>query len=186
MGLIYQEGKQQKNKRLIAEINLIRQQRILDKKTVKKRKPKKKQPLKIHKIDCDAEPFCPPGWTVETHIKGGKISFKTNPFFLYMSERQKNGLIEGMELQADLLGKQVANANVLDYLHKHQKIIPQEWFGSYISFWGTIYRDIEGMLCVRCLYHNERGWHFAYSRIKRNYWDDNDQVVIIKSRKKAA
>ena len=56
----------------------------------------------------------------------------------------------------------VLNANVLDYLLAHRELIPEEWKGNAIFFWGPIYRLSGGDLCVRCLYWDDDAWHWGY------------------------
>ncbi len=111
-----------------------------------------------HVIDCDAAPFIPSCWKVEEHQKNGNIKFDASKVELYLSKKQKNGSIEGNKLREELKGKKVLNANVLDYLLANPKAIPEEWKGKYIFFWGTIYRDSDGRLCVRCLYWDGGQW----------------------------
>jgi hypothetical protein len=104
-------------------------------------------------IDCDSAPFVPNGWSVEEHKKGGLFKFDPAKISLYLSKEQKKGSIDGHYLRKDLSDKPVMNANVLDYLLAHPELIPEEWKGKYIFFWGTIYRNSDGYLYVRCL-----GW----------------------------
>ncbi len=39
----------------------------------------------------------------------------------------------------NLKTKVVLNANVLDYLLDHPELIPEEWKGKDVAFWGTLY-----------------------------------------------
>ena len=112
-------------------------------------------------IDCDAQPFIPDGWKVEEHKKGGQLKFDPAKFFLYLSKKQKKGTITGNDLRKELSNQSVMNANVLDYLLTHTELIPEEWKGKYIFFWGTIYRDSDGRRYVRCLgwYGSEWSWN---------------------------
>src|SRR5690606_7878666 len=78
---------------------------------------------------------------------------------LHLSERQVNGkTIKGHELRRELDGKPVLNACVLDFLMANQSFVPDEMKRDakgntvYTFFWGTIYRDSSGRLCVRCCY----------------------------------
>jgi hypothetical protein len=122
-----------------------------------------------HVIDCDSDPFVPDGWIVEKHIKGGQFEFNPFRIELYLDEGQENGgRVVGNELRKLLTGKPVLNVNVLDYLLAHTELIPEEWKGKYIFFWGTIYRDSDGNLFVRYLFWRGDRWHWNY------YWLDND------------
>jgi hypothetical protein len=131
--------------------------------------------VKNHIIDCDAGPFCPEGWTVEHHNKSGKLTWDASKVTLYLSDGQKNGkVLEGNKLRKELADKPVLNANVLQYLLGHPHLIPEEWKVDengntrYIFFWGTIYRNSLGGLCVRGLYWHGGGWHWCV------FWLDLD------------
>jgi len=120
-----------------------------------------------HLIDCDSAPFVPNGWSVEEHKKGGFL-FDPAKISLYLSKKQKKGSIGGHDLRKDLSDKPVMNANILDYLLAHPELIPEEWKGKYIFFWGTIYRSSGGILSVRYLRWDGSEWGWYY------YWLDND------------
>ena len=114
-----------------------------------------------HLIDCDSAPFIPNGWSVEEHKKGGFFKFDPAKISLYLSKKQKKGSIGGHDLRKELSDKPVMNANVLDYLLAHPELIPEEWKGKYIFFWGTIYRRSVGSLCVRFLYWHGSKWYWS-------------------------
>jgi len=118
--------------------------------------------------DCDANPFIPDGWSVEEHKKGGMFKFNPEKISLYLSKKQKKGSIDGHDLRKELSDKSVMNANFLDYLLAHPELIPEEWKGKYIFFWGTIYRDSYGDLSVRCLHWSGSEWDWHY------HWLDHD------------
>lgn len=126
-------------------------------------------------IDCDAKPFEPNGLTVESHKKDGKLVWDPEKVKLYFS-RQQGGekCIEGNQLRKELEGKPVLNANVLDYLLAHQELIPEDWKGKYVFFWGTIYRgtiyrDSCGILYVRCLCFCDGWWRWRFLWLG-NWW----------------
>lgn len=110
--------------------------------------------IKTHTIDCDANPYVPDGWKVEEHIKGGEFCWNPDKVELYLCDEQKGGVIEGNKLRKLLKGKPVLNACVLDYLFANPQLIPEEWRGKSVFFWGTIYRDSSGRSFVPYLY-----WH---------------------------
>ena len=122
-------------------------------------------------IDCDVNPFIP-GLTVEEHKKGGMLKFNPEKIFLYPSEKQKEGSIGGHDLRKELADKPVMNANVLDYLLAHPELIPEEWKGKCIFFWGTIYRDSDDLLCVRCLQWKGCKWWWSYRLLDFNFFSD--------------
>ena len=116
-----------------------------------------------HLIDCDLNPFIPNGWSVEGHKKGGLFKFDPAKISLYLSKNQRKGSISGHDLRKELVDKPVMDANVLDYLLAHPELIPEEWKGKYIFFWGTIYRHSVGNLCVRGLGWDGSKWSWDFS-----------------------
>jgi hypothetical protein len=117
-------------------------------------------------IDCDAQPSVPDDWSVEEHQKGGAFTWdkETQKNALYLSKGQAgSSYIVGNMLRKELKNKStpVLNANVLDYLLKNPYLIPLEWKGTYVFFWGTIYRDRGGRLYVRCLCWSGGRWGWA-------------------------
>jgi hypothetical protein len=120
-------------------------------------------------IDCDAPPFIPEGLSLKEHQKGGQIEWNPSKVILYLSEKQKNGgIISGYDLQEDLKGKPVLNANVLDFLLKNPHLIPEEWKRECIFFWGTLYLGSLGSLHVRYLFWCGGGWYWG------DCWVDDD------------
>ncbi|MEA2006992.1 MAG: hypothetical protein U9O20_02415 [Patescibacteria group bacterium] len=116
-------------------------------------------------IDCDAGPFCPDGWKVVEHGKGGQLEWDASKIQLYLSKKQEGGSwIEGNKLREELADKSVLNANVLDYLLKNPHFIPEEWKSKYVFFLGTVYCRSGGYLVVRCLFWfgDEWGWSFRW------------------------
>ena len=142
------------------------------------------QLLESHVIDCDSEPFCREGWSVEEHIKGGQLKWNPNRLRLWQSERQKDGTVGGNELQKQLKDQPVLNANVLRYLLKMENwhLIPTIWReievddGS-VCFWGTIYRDSVGNLFVNTLCCDHDGWFQNYKNLN-DHWDNCDFAVV--------
>jgi hypothetical protein len=137
-----------------------------------------------HVIDCDADPFVPSGWKVESHTKGGQFVFNPAKIKLYLSPNQQNGKsIDGNKLRKELANEPVFNANVLDYLLAHPELIPEEWKKDergntrYIFFWGTIYRVSSGHLCVRCLYFHVGSWRWYFIWLDDD-WDDDFPAAL--------
>ncbi len=131
-----------------------------------------------HVIDCDTDPFIPNGWRVEEHKKGGQFVWDPTKVELYLSKSQKDGkTIEGNKLRKELENDPVFNANLLDYLLKNPHLIPEEWKKDEkgntrdIFFWGTIYRDSDGSLYVRCLYWCDGQWNWRCGWLGFG-WDD--------------
>ncbi len=134
---------------------------------------------KKHVIDCDANPFVPEGWEVIEHRKGGEFQWDPTKVELYLCDEQKSEWIKGNELRKKLEGKPVLNACVLDYLHAHPELIPNEWKGKYIFFWGTIYRFQDGRLSVRSLGLCADRWSRLASWLG-DRWYDYDPAVLCK------
>jgi hypothetical protein len=131
-----------------------------------------------HVIDCDADPFVPDDWTVEEHRKGGIFKWNAADVALYLDKDQKNGkVLEGNKLRKVLVGKPVFNANVLDYLLAHPHLIPEEWKGKFVFFWGTIYRSRFGNLFVRDLAWDDGRWCWGFGWLD-DVWSDDDPAAV--------
>lgn len=130
-----------------------------------------------HIIDCDADPYVRDGWKVEEHQKGGQFKFDASQINLYLSAAQKKGSIEGNRLRKELADKPALNANVLDYLLANPHLIPEDWKGKYVFFWGTVYRRRGGDLCVRCLFWNDGGWRWSRGWLGRG-WDGFNPAAV--------
>lgn len=128
-------------------------------------------------IDCDADPFVPDGWRVEEHIKGGQLEWNPAKIQLYLSKHQQCGVISGSKLRKELKDQPVLNANVLDHLLAHPEIIPEEWKGKTVFFWGTIYRYSGGLLIVRCLGWGGSQWVWSSCWLDDDWYDKNPAVL---------
>ncbi len=139
-----------------------------------------------HLIDCDAPVFIPEGWQVLPDAEQlpnrilGKVSWNPKETSLHLVDGQKNGKwIEGNKLRKELAQQSVYTAHLLDYLliPENQHLIPEEWKGKLIFFWGTIYRGVSGRLCVRCLNWNGDRWHWNYNWLARDWFDDDPALA---------
>lgn len=126
------------------------------------------------RIDCDAEPFVPEGWTVLEHSKGGILEWDSGKALLFTCAEQKDVLpVAADEVHAQVLrvGVPVMNANVLDHLLQNPELIPitpermKKWdcvCGAAILFWGTLYLNEDGETVVRGLAVDDEGkWDWA-------------------------
>jgi len=148
----------------VADINRLKFRRACGLKPLVECQPR------IFSIDCDADPFCPSEWKVEEHKKSGKVKWTRELVQLYLSENQKSGkCIQGHELRKELASKPVLNACVLDFLLAHPHLIPEEWKGKAVFFWGTIYRNSAGRLYVRFLYWRGGRWHWHYNWLGHDF-----------------
>lgn len=134
---------------------------------------------KLNAIDLDAAPRIPyDGWNVESHTKGGQFHWNKDKVKLHLSPNQMDGkAIEGNKLRKELAGLPVMNANVLDYLLDHPHLIPEEWKGNAVFFWGTIYRNPDGRLYVRYLVWNDGRWEHDYGWLDRGWGSSRPALV---------
>ena len=124
--------------------------------------------MKTLTIDCNVKPYTSPGYTVEEHQKDGCFIFTPSAITLHLEAEQKSSCLSGFTLRERLRKLPTLNACVLDYLLTNPRLIPDSWKGKYIFFWGTIYRDSDGDLCVRDLYLGGDRWQWGC------YWLEGD------------
>lgn len=112
-------------------------------------------------------PSIPKGydWTIEFH--DNVTSFDPSKLSFHLEPEQEKRYINGEILSERMKGKGL-NANVLEYLLKHPKLIPEDWKGKFIYFWGTIYRRSGGYLLIRCLCWRGGAWRWG------SHWLDGD------------
>lgn len=143
-----------------------------------------------HVIDTDQLPFCESGSVIKEHKGNGKFKFDPQQLSFYLSNDQKDkGYIKGEFLAEEVKNLVCANATVLDYLLEFPHLIPQEWFLNpkgdnphalvYISFWGTIYEDKDGMY-VRAL-TSENGTLVQSSNEIKGGWRITSPTLIFNS-----
>lgn len=131
-----------------------------------------------HVIDCDADPYLPEGWKVEEHQKSGLLKWDAKLIELWLAEGQQNGkVLKGEKLRQELVGKLVLNACVLDYLLANPHLIPKEWKGKVVFFWGTIYRYSVGDLYVRYLFWDGGGWNWYCLWLDSDWSDFNPSAL---------
>jgi len=134
-----------------------------------------------HLINCSADPLIPNNWTVEEHQKGGEFEWNPDSLTLYLSEEQKQKWVTGRTLREELKGKPVLNACVLDYLLAHPEIIPKEWKGKAVFFWGTIYRDSGGYLSVCYLCWSGDRWDWDRSWLGEDWGAAGPALLLASS-----
>lgn len=129
-------------------------------------------------IDLDANPFTPDGWTVEEHQKGGHIGFDSSAVALWLSPNQQHSkYIEGHKLRQELANQLTLNANVLDFLLANPHLIPEDWKGKGVFFWGTVYRHRGGLPHVRCLHWGRDLWHWSGIWLDHSWGGDAPALV---------
>jgi len=117
-------------------------------------------------------------WTINYDNK--LKSFDPKDLQLHLEPEQEKGRIKG-EILAKRLKEKSLNGACLDYLLEHQDLIPDDWKIKWVFFWGTIYRDADGRLCVRFLYWNGGQWGGGYDWLGGDWLDRSPAAVSGKS-----
>lgn len=126
--------------------------------------------------DCMPKEWKVNNWTIVSSPGEGTLELDPSRLQLHLSDNQKDDkVIKGDALRTELETNKVPvlNACVLDYLLLHPELIPEDWKVNengntrYVYFWGTIYRDPDGRLCVRCLFLHDGAWDWYC------YWLDD-------------
>ena len=130
-------------------------------------------------IDCDADPFVPEGWVVVEHRKGGKFAVANlKKIQLFLSDGQKKDKrLTGKQLRKELEDKPVLNANVMNFFLKYPELIPEKWKRKTVYFWGTVYRHLDGNLCVHCLRWHGGAWVSCNDPID-DWWVSDNFVAL--------
>lgn len=139
-----------------------------------------------HIINCDVPVFTPDGWHVlpdEEQLPNrilGQFVWNPKEVTLHIVDGKKNGKwIEGNKLRKELAKQPVYTAHLLDYLlvPENQYLIPEDWKGKWIFFWGAIYRGDDGYSCVRCLRWVGGRWSWFCCSLG-DLWSVNDPVAV--------
>ena len=117
-----------------------------------------------HEVNTNNMPALPfAGATVEFHEKRGVVAIQPSKVTLHLSPNQKDGkVIKGHNLRKELKGMPVMDACELDYYLANPHLIPEEWKGKVVFFWGTIFRNSGVGLFVRCLIWFDDAWQSCY------------------------
>lgn len=133
-------------------------------------------------IDLDADPYVPEHWSLIEHRKGGQVIWDPKKISLYLSQKQQDGKVaKGGELRKELARLPVLNANVLNFLlrYSHLNLIPKEWKGKRVYFWGTIYcSDFDGSLGVQALCQASGGWTDACIPLTYDFDCDHPAILL--------
>ena len=137
-----------------------------------------------HLIDFDKAPSVPEGWMIVPDSEQlpnrvrGVIKFTPAMVKLHLDAGQKNGkVIEGNELRKKLDKVPVYGAQLGDFYMANPHLIPEDWKGNAIFFWGTIYRRANGGLFVRCLFWDGDGWVWG-CRWLVDGWSDSRPAAV--------
>jgi len=145
-----------------------------------------------HQFDSDLSPRVPRGFSLKgkatEHRNMGMVALELRDGTLYanrqeivrhISPSQLNGKgIEGHKLREELRTKTVLNACVRDYLFDHPEIIPESWKEGATYFWGTIFRDSVGFLCVACLRWSGHKWVWSYYWLG-HFWRAGELAAVL-------
>lgn len=128
-------------------------------------------------IDSDAIPNIPSGLRladdgdqIVSRVKG-KRNLSDIKVSLHLDVGQTDGkLVKGYDLKSRLEGQAVLGAQFLDFYLEHPALIPEDWKKKgWIFFWGTIYRDVSGHLCVRYLNWRGARWVSPFNWLGRDW-----------------
>lgn len=134
-----------------------------------------------HIIDLDADPRVRNWrWGVWEHTKGGQLEFDPTKIALYLVEEQKKGKIVGNNLLEKLRGMTVYNDNLLEFFLHHPHLVPEEWRGKNIFFWGTIFTMI-GKPFVHCLVCESCGDLWSLHGYLDDPFGPNDHAIVLAS-----
>lgn len=142
------------------------------------RQEREKFPKRSIIVDLFAAPFVPKDLSIVEHRPGDK-KFEWNPkkVALFLAEGQQISQIKGDTLREVLKGKPVFNANLLDFLLKNPHLIPEDWKGKAVFFWGTLYCNASGILYVRFLYWDGKVWDWSYHWLGNSWLSSNPAAV---------
>jgi len=157
-------------------------------------------------IDTATTPFIPDGLGVVAHRTNGPLVWDAEKIVFYEPERRIQVTtendeafrsvisvaagegVDGLDVVEQLKDKVTVNASVLDFLIKHQELIPDSWKANeegvplHIYFLGTIYGkpdETSENYCACYLYWNGKYWDWSYSMLVYT-WDSATVAAIIK------
>jgi hypothetical protein len=115
---------------------------------------------KKHIIDCNMEPkgsYRTEDMKLVHHQKDGLVVWERESFDLFETtgqEEETGKYLWDVIKELDESDVCVMNACVLEYLKENQALIPEEWMGYEVIFWGTHYRSGQSEY-ARSLYFDE-------------------------------
>lgn len=137
-------------------------------------------------IDGDADahfPTDPPnGLKIHLHQKHGKLNWH-HDVISYDHDEPRSRTMNfkyGNEVLAKFEEKTLPNANAVAFYLKHPWLIPEEWKGQIIYFFGTIYIDSDGKLYAWCLkWHPDKNvWSATLTCYASTFFAPNMVVAI--------
>jgi hypothetical protein len=136
-----------------------------------------------HVIDCSAEPFIPDEQTLIEHNGGEAFVWDPARIELFhptckpVKREEKHP--ELGQVEEELRGKPVCNANVMDYLLRYPRLVPDEWKGYRVFFFGTKYRFGQWRN-VRYLSWHGVNWEWGMI-CQINTWYENEVAAVFRA-----
>lgn len=109
-------------------------------------------------IDADADPLSNRTFRIKAHQNDEKFIFNPAKIKLYLSLCQKDKKLDYYGTREEVTSGHVLNACVLDFLLAYPRLIPKEWEGKVVFFFGTLYCDTFDSLFVRSLHFHKGEW----------------------------
>ena len=69
----------------------------------------------------------------------------------------------------------------LNAVAENTSLIPAEWKGKAVFFWGTLYRRGDGAVVIRCLCWNGNRWDWGYYPMDHQLDFSNRAAVLVDS-----
>ena len=123
-------------------------------------------------------PWIPNGFTLESHHDNGEVDL--SKLALHLEPEQEKGTIKG-EVLAERMKEKGLNSAVLKYLSDNPKLIPDDWKGKLVYFWGTILRNPHGYRYVLYLYWHGDEWNWDSDGWLVSDWDAASPSAVLTS-----
>lgn len=103
-------------------------------------------------IDLGAAPTIPTDLILTQHLLGGLWSWNPREIAVWFARGQELGtVLDSTEMLHSIGAKRPLNANLLDWLLGNLQLVPPQWKGKEILFWGTQFRTLRHHRRVRTL-----------------------------------
>ncbi len=123
----------------------------------------------------------PGNWKVVTHQKNGKLEWRPGIITVSLEDgqRRNTNFPYGEQVYESYAGEKLPNSNMLEFYLKHPYLIPDEWKGEIVHFFGTIFTDDRGNLHVRRLEWNgsKHKWEAGTTMFEKVFFAPNMVVA---------
>lgn len=118
----------------------------------------------------DATTNCQKNWRVVEHRPRIKLWFGFDPsnvVLVWVSDQIELRSIGGRDLREILADQPVLNANDMNWIlePENQHLIPEDWRGNNVFFWGTVYADEDNNQYVGYIFWCDGSWNRGYRRL---------------------